>query len=98
MLNSNEMLRALSQIDIPEAKTDEEAKVVSAQKWASTELYNLLSDNPFDDPEDLIFSFRMEMWVYSRMPTEIGKEINPFLVAKSFAEDLLLMFECPVEE
>lgn len=98
MLNGDEVLQALSQMDIPEARTEEEAQVVSAQKWAFAELYNILSDNPFDDPEDLIFLFREKMWVYSGMPTEIEKEINPFLVAKSFAEDLLLMFECPVEE
>lgn len=98
MLTSDQILQTMDFLAIPEPKSNKEAEVSSAQKWARDEIRFRLADNPFDDPEDILFWFREEMFVYSTMPCAIKKEINPFLEAKSYAETILAMLECPTEE
>ena len=98
MLTSDQILQTINFLVIPEPKSSKEAEISSAQKWARDEIKYRLADNPFDDPEDILFWFMEEMFVYSTMPCVIKKEINPFLEAKNYVETILAMLECPTEE
>ena len=43
--------------DCPAPATQEEREIQAAKDWAVSELYFLLCDHPFDDPETLIAEF-----------------------------------------
>lgn len=98
ILTSEEVLRAMQDLKLPEASKESEAERSAAWSWAYGELINRISDHPFNDPEEIIRWFMTEMFIYSTMPCAIEKKVNPFLEAKELGETILLMFDCPVEE
>lgn len=97
MITTDQVYDAISVIDIPAAMTEEGAARASAMVVARDDIINLLTDRPFDDPEDILWEFRVEMEFLAHSLKSCG-QINPYLVANDYAETILAMTERPCDE
>ncbi len=79
----------------PQPRTMKEAEQRAYEKWAIGEILYRLTDHPDEDPADLLFWFKTEMYGYSDIFEH--KEINPFLIAVDVTDTILATFECPEE-
>lgn len=82
----------------PPPKTEYEAKERAYRDWACAELLLRITDHPFDDPEDIIEQFALEMLFYSRSKQSRMNKPNPFTVAYETAKHILLVTEHPKED
>ena len=96
-MTTDQVYGPISIIDIPVATTEESAAIASAMVVARDDIVNLLTDRPFDDPEDILWEFRVEMEFLAHSLKSCG-QINPYLVANDYAETILAMTERPRDE
>jgi len=96
-MTTDQVYGAISIIDIPVVTTEESAAIASAMVVARDDIVNLLTDRPFDDPEDILWEFRVEMEFLAHSLKSCG-QINPYLVATDYAETILAMTERPCDE
>ena len=97
MITHDQVYGTIQVIDIPRPATESDAMRVSAMEMAREEILLRLTDRPFDDPEDILFQFMTEMFIDSTLPAVIKQKINPYLIAKDYAETILVMLDCPID-
>ena len=90
--------RARIALEIYTNYKEENAEIRACKDWAISEIYLLLCDHPFDDPEELIAGFSFTMLYYSKSKASRARKVNTFTIAYDTAQEILAMLECPKEE
>lgn len=96
-MTTDQIYDAISIIDIPVATTEESAVKASAMVVARDDILKLLMERPFDDPEEILWEFRVEMEFLAHSLKSCG-QTNPYLIANDYAETILAMIEYPRDE
>lgn len=98
-MNQECALAALQEVSQrKEPQNEYEAEIFAYQTWAISELYYRVTDRPFENPEDVIYNFCMEMAGYSSMDTMKKRKINPFIIAYDVGISILRMIDHPRED
>ena len=67
------------------------------ERWAASEIIDRLSDHPFDDPEQTVERFYLEMAYYSSFKEESEQNVM-FAIAKETAMDILQYLAGEIQE